>query len=196
MGNLKVVANYKYDTPVEMRNVFYFHGTEAEWENRQAIVDEMRSIYQNFSGDIVNNCQLYSCTVYDLNEPEAPGAEVTFTSGVLTFTNSGEMLPQQVALLLSFKSQTSKPNRARKYIGGFGEGNLVDGVWYSTLITHANSFCADLLDIGSALSLDVNFATLGYQTGDPPSLVMQTLTDYKVSSIPATQRRRRPGVGS
>lgn len=195
MGTLKVVAKIRWDTPVEGRNVFYFHGNDALMSNKQAIADGLRSAYARMTADIANNVQLYACDFYDLALPEEPGMEQTFTSGVLTGTNGGELLPQQVALLVSFRAQANKPNRARKYLGGFSEGNLVDGVWYSTLLTHAGQFATDMLGFSALTSLDCDFATYGAQTGTPPTYVLRTLDTYKVSAIPVVQRRRRPGVG-
>lgn len=184
----------------EIRNVFYYttmddEPTDAEWQD---ICDEIR-------GDVVAEIQGTLCdeyTWYGINRRRVDLAGLLSfdevpTAGDVTGDVANDSLPTQIAMLLSVKGTTTKPNRARTYMGGFSELAVVD----SLVIAGIRSNCEDFIDMQSVLNA-AGTNELQRVAAEWNSSHTQVVDSNIISGsasvcsiVPATQRRRRIGVG-
>jgi len=190
----------------EIRNIFYYETAQTDLSTAQLqeLADDIRDVYVA-SGIVphrTNDWQLYGITIRRIDAAGYPGIDVGFTSGALVGAAASENIPTQVALLVHGVSYVQKPNRVRTYLGGYNEGGTVDGIWHAT--TQAVSL--DLVELLDTLTIDgqtwervtVQWAM---SNDDPPERLgyadsWNVIDTYFVSSVPATQRRRRIGVGT
>lgn len=181
----------------EFRNVFYFAGDDAVQGNAQDLGDFMRArIAARIGSTLVNDIVLYGFDVKDLADPGNPTIEYTFTSGTLTGTSTNDPLPSQVAALVTFIALAAKPNRKRFYIPGFSEGNIgPDGRWTPGTLNVMGLLADDINIVGTTLSLAI--AHVISRINRPTGVLVGSniLETKRLSEVPATQRRRRIGVG-
>jgi len=194
MGHLLVVAKQTlYNQAV--RNTFWFGGNDAVMANAQAICDGVRLAWAaNLASALANDWSLSAFDVYDKTIPSVPAVEILPTLGTLVGSSASEPLPTTVALLCSFKAQVAPPNRNRKYLAGFWNGQVVSGYFTTATSDAVQDWADDILALGTSLSLAIVMEVValdvdGTVTGGNP------LTSATPRRIPATQRRRRIGVG-
>ena len=123
-----------------------------------------------------------------------PGISVSPAPLPFSGTATGELLPQQVAALVSFTALTPRPNRGRKYFGGLTEVAWAGGAWGAGITTGLNNLATELLDMETLLGPGYNFRAwrarpLG--TWDLGGV----FTEAKTTPYAVVQRRRRPGTG-
>lgn len=194
MGHLLVVAKQRFHSQ-ECRNTFWFGGNDAIMANAQDIVDALHGAWNtNIKSNLAPQWSLYGYDVYDKTVPSVPGIEFIATSGVMDGTGSGDSLPTQIAMLVNFKAQVAPPNTNRKYLAGFLEAHTTNGLFNSAQVNNAAAWAADVLDIGTTTALAVVMEVValnldGTVNGGNP------LEYAIVREVPATQRRRRIGVG-
>lgn len=194
MGHLLVVAKQRLLSQ-EIRNTFWFGGNDAIMDNAQDIVDAMRAAWAtNLGAQLITDWTLYGFDVYDKTIPGVPGIEFIPTSGSLTGSNNTDSVATQIAMLVTFKAQVAPPNTNRKYLAGWGEGAMVDSLWQTAKTDLAAAWAADVLDIGTTTSLAIVMEVValnldGTVSGGNP------LEYALVRQVPATQRRRRIGIG-
>lgn len=181
----------------EIRNVFYYRvvGT-PDPANFQAYVDALDTAWKGAmqSGHV----GAYNQYGYDIKDAEIPGQPTAFivpTAGAWSGTASGEPVPAQIAGLVSFRSSTPPPNKGRKYLAGLGENALVNGRWGPTLLGFLEDWGNAVIEIDAGLGTDPDLAAVEL-TGSPP--IVTSSNEFTFSSAtdnPATQRRRRLGLG-
>lgn len=194
MGHLLVVAKQLLVNQ-ECRNTFWIGGNDAVMANAQAIIDALAAAWEdNLQAEFVDDWSLYAFDVYDKTIPSVPGIEYIPTGGGLTGATSNQPLPAQIAGLVTFKAQVTPPNTNRKYLCGFQVGHMAAGILNSTIVTKMEAWAADVLDIPTTTSLAI---TLEVVALNPDGTVngSNPLEYALVRSNPATQRRRRIGVG-
>jgi hypothetical protein len=197
MGTLKVVAKQTFLLQ-ELRNTFYFGGSDSTIANGQAIADGVRGAYAAGSGIFSDQWTLYAVDIYNMDTPGVPGVEFSFTSGTYSGALTAEPMPTQVAAIMNFQSQTTAPNRARKYIGGLASDRVADGLLITACITGLEDFADYLLDFASNISLTVNFGSVSTDpnvVGANPYLYNDMAT-RRINPVPGVQRSRRIGLGS
>jgi hypothetical protein len=194
MGHLLIVPKQQMYGQ-EMRNTLWFGGNDAIMDNAQALCDAIHDAWDdNIKQYLVGAWSLYGFDVYDKTIPSVPGIGFVPTAGTLQGTLAGEGMATQIALLVTFKAQVAPPNTNRKYLAGWGEELLANGLFTSTYTAAATAWADDILDIATTTSLAVvmEVVTLlqdGTVSGGNP-------LEYALAkNVPATQRRRRIGVG-
>jgi hypothetical protein len=193
-----VTANQAFRNQ-EVKNVFYYQTTAAlDDDQKQEVVDTMRNWWATLDGaiDLVNDYELLSATIRYMTLPDYPGEVWVPTSGTFTGSTATPGIANQIALLISFKANTPKPRRARTYLTGFANTAITDaGFWTSSHITAAGVFG------NASLSIAVTGDTLQrvavqLDPDDGSVALANDLTTVLVRSNPATQRRRRIGIGA
>ena len=180
-------------------NVYYYEtnvalgGSDAV-EIADAIVDAY--VDNNLDDDMVNEWAFAGIELRRVDIADQPALEVAPTGGSHAGLSTAEMLPLQVALLVSGTALTVFPRRVRTYLGGFSETNTGNGLWGAPVQGRALDFIEQIHTItGTAFS--ANRVAVSFPT-DPPSPVVNDWNEieaYSTSAVPATQRRRRIGVG-
>ena len=195
MAIVRCVLHGKYDWGDETRNVFHFGGDDAIVANGQTILDSLLDILMLTDTRFVEEYAFTGATFYDEAAPGVPGTFITPTGGDVAGTSTSDPLPGQVALLLNFWAVTVRPNRKRTYLAGQSEGGIIDGLWSSAVKTYWDAQLALLLDFDTESGIDArlgSYAELGASPGTP---TLNYVTQSRMETIPATQRRRRRGTG-
>lgn len=195
---LRIVAKQRYLNQ-ECRNVFYVGGQDAtDYTNAQAIVDYFTSTWDtNMAGGLMDSWTLYEFDVQQVTTANQPVLQYQPTGGAIVGDNtSADELPTQIASLLSFRCPTARPNRSRKYLTGFPETSMTQGLWIASHVALVEAFATDLLDIGAGTSLDLDLVVVRLSSTAPYIVSLQnTLTNFVVPNIPVVQRSRRIGSG-
>lgn len=184
----------------EVRNIYYYETitgdpTSAEWQD---IADEIRV---DFTGDI-NDDQSDSWSFYAIEYRKVDVAgllsvEVFPTAGDLAGVNANNEVPTQIALLVSVKGTTIKPNRARTYLAGFTIAGLTDSIWGANIL----AACELFIDLQSVLNAagtnELQRVSAQWNSSHTQVIAHNNIaaSASKGSLVPATQRRRRIGVG-
>jgi len=101
----------------------------------------------------------------------------------------------QVAALISWAAGDVRPNRGRTYLAGLNSENVTDdGLWGTGLQSALNSFAQALLDMSSIGAL-IDLVIRGKDPAGGSDPIQHEIESFVVRNVPATQRRRRLGVG-
>lgn len=184
----------------QVRNVFYYEEvtgtpTNTEWQD---IVDEIRAEWiSNMQAVIVNDYSFDGIDYRRVDDAGYPSFSKTPTSGSAVGTVTTDPCATQVAMLVSVKGNTPAPNRARSYLAGFGQGALVNSVFVSTPVAAAEAFIDFQSVLNAAGTNELQRVSARWNsTHTLVSAVNNIASAAAVASlIPATQRRRRIGVG-
>lgn len=182
----------------QVRNIYYVAGGDALYANAQDIGDAIRAAYNaELIAHMDNALTWYGFDAKELDVVTNPWIEHTFTSGDLVGANADLPLPTTVAALVTWLAFTARPNRKRSYIPGITNGRVQQsGLWTTALVDDLNAFGELLIDLPTTTSLAIAFviARVNRETG---VLVGSNILEaVRASNIPATQRRRRIGVGA
>jgi hypothetical protein len=151
----------------------------------------------SIAGELTTDLTFREVYVTDLTTQTSP--TVTVTTGLpLNGTLSGDPVPNNVALCLSFRSSgRGRSSRGRNYISGFPEG-YVSGNDIDTTLADALVVAYEELKDAATFTDDWTWIVYSrFQNGNarPEALIAPVdavvLTDYTVDS----QRRRLPGRG-
>lgn len=196
MPDGQIVFNQRWQGQ-EMRNVTTWSNLPTDLTEAQSLADAIR---QTFSvnappAEWHNGWTLYSLTfVYNDSAPIF-SIELPFTLGAFTGGNAGDPLPAQIAQLVSLKYIGPPPNRGRIYFAGGVENSLSGGQF-----TVGNvSIRVDLVQAwadGVAFSGGSAFLRIGRKNEFGILTLSSPVNSVIGEPIPATQRRRRVGVGT
>lgn len=184
----------------EMRNTFYYvtsvgEPSSSEWQD---IVDEIRGDLVAFGTGKFNDRFIWrgiSRRRVDvaglLSFNEVP------TAGNFVGTNATDPLPTQIALLISNKGTTTKPNRARTYIGGLLETHVVESLFDVTVRSDAETLIDNQSNLNSGGTNPLSRVAAQWNSSHTQVIATNDLSGAAsvASIVPATQRRRRIGVG-
>lgn len=184
----------------QMMNVLHYDVNAAlssndalEWAEafRDAYIDTSMTL------EFADDWSFDGCEFRRVDLADQPSILVAPPSGSLAGGNSAQVLPTQVALLVSSTAFTEFPRRARMYLPGLTESSVANSIWGANPQGRALQFAEAILEmVGTAWSAD-RVAVRYADEGDGPAVVaFNRLTANSVSPVPATQRRRRIGVGS
>lgn len=184
----------------EIRNIFYYETevgdpSTAEWVD---IVDEIRADYN--AELLTQLSEEFTFRAIDYRKVDIAGLlsfEAIPTSGDWAGEVTVDSLPTQIALLVSVKGVTTKPNRARTYLAGFTEAAATNSIFTSSPLGAAEDF----IDLQSVLN-GAGTNPLQRVSAQWNSSHTQVIASNNIagsagvaSQVPATQRRRRIGVG-
>lgn len=184
----------------EVRNTFYYgtsvgHPSDSEWGD---IADEIRAdLSAQWRAHCVNDWEFYAIDARRVDLPGYLAREFIPTGGVLQGTSAVDSVPTQVACLARNKGTTTKPNRARVYLAGMDESKVVDSLFTSSLLQAAEA----LIDLQSNLNTGgtnpLFRVSAQWNTNHTQVLLDNDISGAATvaSQVPATQRRRRIGVG-
>lgn len=180
----------------EVRTVAYYDGVGLASAVGQDITDDWRDYFNtHLRGQLVEEWAFYGGLVRLVSSPGQPSIEFTPTAGAVVGALSADPLPTQVAGLVSYRAESGRPNQARDYFCGFGEGssNVTGQINASTL--------SAMVDMGAAtLEVTVGITPLprvSAEWNDNRTQVVESnaLSVVRASNVWATQRRRRLFVG-
>lgn len=185
----------------EVRNIYYYetitgNPSASEWQD---ICDEIRSDFATTIGasTFSNNWKFWGIDYRQVDTAGLPSFSVLPTSGDLDGTNANDDLPTQIALLVTAKANVTKPNRVRTYYCGFTEENTTDGLWGATIRGLVEDFFDDQTVLNAAGTNELQRVSAQWNTGHTAVVAYNNVAAApgKASEVPATQRRRRIGVG-
>lgn len=184
----------------ECRNVYYYETTVgnpsvSEWQD---IVDEIRAEYvSELQTSLSTDWQFYALDYRIVDTAGLLTFEAVPTAGPVVGSSAGEDVATQVAMLVSVKGITTKPNRARTYLAGMVSAAHANSIWGSITLGHGEDF----VDFQSALNTGgtnpLQRVAAQWNTSHTQVIVTNNIAGQAsvASPVPATQRRRRIGVG-
>lgn len=184
----------------EIRNVFYYETTageptDAEWQD---IVDEIRADYLSEIPTLLSDEYVF----YGIDRRRVDIAGLLSfdevpTLGDWTGGATAESVATQVAMLISVKGTTVKPNRARTYLGGMSIGSLLDSLVTAGSRSAAEGFIDMQSVLNSAGTNELQRVAAQWNVNHTLVSVTNNIAGAasRASIVPATQRRRRIGVG-
>jgi hypothetical protein len=184
----------------EVRNTFYYETTagepdDAEWQD---ICDEIRGDFVDVgAGSFVDSWAWYGIDRRRVDIAGLLSFREVPTAGTLVGTNGNDSVATQVALLISNKGTTVKPNRARSYMCGMTDTNLVDSLWLAPALADMEELI-DLQSDQNAIGTNpLQRVAAQWNNGHTQVVDHNDLSGAPSvgSIVPATQRRRRIGVG-
>jgi hypothetical protein len=184
----------------QIRNVFYYETQvgepgPGEWVD---IVDEIRADFiAEMAQRVVEEYSFYAIEYREVDSPGLPSFEVPPTAGDALGTDPGDPLPTQVAMLVSVKGTTTKPRNARSYLAGLSVSETEDGIFGTGARGDAEAF----IDLNSVLNAGgtnpLQRVAVQWNQNHTEVTVWNNIAGSaaRASVVPATQRRRRIGVG-
>ena len=200
MSDIYMVTHKMRFHQQECRNVYYYETqtaqpTSAEWLD---IADEIRADYiAEMVGHLVPEWEFYGINYRIVSTAGLLSFDKVPTLGDAPGTRGEDSVATQISLLVSVKGTTTKPNRARTYLCGFGEGTMDDSLFNSSPRGDSETFI-DLQSVLNGAGANVlQRVAVQWNVGHTLVTVWNNIAgDASVASIvPATQRRRRIGVG-
>jgi hypothetical protein len=184
----------------EIRNTFYYDTTVGEPSNAewQDVADEIRADFVAQIAGVLS--QDYSLHGIDRRRVDLAGLlsiPQTFTAGPMAGSVATDPTPTQIALLVSNKGVTTKPNRARTYLAGWTDASIQDSLFLATMTGPSEAF----IDLQSNLNTGginpLSRVAAQWNSSHTQVIVTNDLSGAAsvASVVPATQRRRRIGVG-
>lgn len=184
----------------ECRNIYYFetitgNPSNSEWQD---IVDEIRGDFDTLLKTyLVPEWAFYGIDYRQVDTAGLPSFSAVPTAGELVGVSGQDSVATQVALLVSAKANTTKPNRVRTYLCGFNESHITDSLWLSNIRGHCEDFAVLQTTLNAAGTNELQRVSVTWNSGHTQ------VVDYNnvaaavpvASEVPATQRRRRIGVG-
>lgn len=181
-------------------NVFYYQTTDTlDSSQLQEVADDIRTAWATFdaSAGLAADWMLTGATFRQVDVPNLPEVTVTPLAGPLVGSAASQPMATQVALLVRGQANSPFPRRVRTYLAGLTEGALDDGIWNTTAAQAASQLIA--LDMDEIVAGNDQLERVSVRLGDEGSgeqvVAFNRVTFYDVTQVPATQRRRRIGVG-
>ena len=182
-----------------IQNVLVFSNIPEDETGRQTFADALRFAWTTWiSGAHRSNNWQWTNVTFIYNE-DLPiySVDVDFTGGPVLGSNASNNLPLQTAMLAKTGIVGPPPNRGRVYFGGMCADQLDDLVnWDDGIMSATQDFLDDCVNgiaytggAGTAFLRIARRSSAGVITSSNP---VETVT---MDPVPATQRRRRQGVG-
>lgn len=187
------VILFGFNGTIEVVNNFCYNADEATILSSQAedLVQAFRATAEDlYRATFSNAFEIVEYRVRQLPTPTQFGDfSITPTGGTLT----GDVLPPQVSGLLSWKTdQLGKRHRGRTYLPPANEASVTAGVFTAAYQSAVNDFRDAAIVIGDGI--ETALYSLHVWSDEDQAARPVTAGIFKLS--PATQRRRRAGVGS
>lgn len=184
----------------EVRNIFYYETTvgepsDSEWVD---IADEIRADLDTYwKTGSPPEWEYYAIEARRVDTAGLLSREFVPTSGTLVGTSVDNALPTQIALLVSVKGTTTKPNRARSYLAGRVESVVVDSIFTVASANNAENYIDDMSVLNGAGTNPLQRVAAQWNSTHTVVTVTNNIAGNAsvASRVPATQRRRRIGVG-
>jgi len=184
----------------QVRNVFYYETTvgdptPAEWQD---IADEIRAdVLAELAPGHVDDWNFYAIDYRQVDVAGIPAFEVVPTAGTVVGASAVDPVPSQIALLVSVKAPVTKPNHARTYLAGWTEVHVVQGLFIASAKTEATDFIDLQSVLNSGGTNPLQRVSVQWNSSHTQVIASNNIAAAAsvASTVPATQRRRRIGVG-
>lgn len=180
---------------VVMVNRYHFDGIQTDLEAEQVgdkLVDQyITRLYPDMPAGVVFN----GYARRRVDAPDWPTITKGYSQGATGQNGETQALPPTDAVVVSWTGATQRPNRCRKYFGGYVESAQANGVWGVGVQARVDEFMADIKNMADLVDLEVAFVSFRLRTKVPYDYVANPVTDYQISPIVATMRSRRVGTG-
>lgn len=184
----------------EVRNVYYYetitgNPSGSEWQD---IVDEIRAEYVSYIvNKLISDWVFYGIDYREVSTAGLPSFSMVPTSGDIAGSSAEDSVATQVAMLISVKANTTAPNHVRTYLAGIDELSMVNSLWGSGVRASAEEFIdyQSVLNGGGTNVLQRVSARWNQDHTAVTSYNNVAGSAAVASQVPATQRRRRIGVG-
>ena len=199
MSIYQIVTKGRDSESNEFRNVHHyeFFSYVPTTVQLQEAIDAIDTAYKsNLQLQFDSGVEFYAYDVRRVDLGNLPTVEFQPTAAAWFGTAAGDRIPNQVAALCTWKAQTTFPRTTRSYLFPFGEGsNNAIGRWQTSTLTDIIDFGDDMLEL--VITGDLNADKQAVEYSGTPRIVSSAndVTEVVVTNKPATQRRRRPGVG-
>lgn len=183
----------------EIRNIYYYetitgNPSVSEWQD---ICDEIRADWFAAVAGMILEWAWYGIDYRQVDIAGLPSFSVVPTAGEVVGTSVNDGLPTQIAILVSAKENVTKPNRVRTYYGGVDETGVID----SLVAAGTRTAFENLFDLQSVLNAagtnELQRVSVVWNAGHTQVVDFNNVAGAAgvCSLVPATQRRRRIGVG-
>lgn len=194
---LRIVASFLWTDGNINQNVFnaVVTGGGGPWDDSDIADDAaawLTNMYGNLTTVVSDELDGNSVTVYKYDAIDDDWDEVFSQAWTWNPSHVGDQLPRGTAGLVNL--WTTDPDvQGKKYLPGFTEGNLTDGLYDAGLITQMLAFGADWL---APFVGGTSGATWTPGIWSVVGTVFKLAVDHiATSTIPAYQRRRKRNVG-
>ena len=176
-------------------NVYSIRTPNDGYEDAQDVVDYLGNAYNDHIKPGTHNTVAYvDCLVQPVAPAVMPGVVVVPSSFPFNGGEGGALLPLMNAAVINFSVLTAKPNRGRKFLGGFAGSQWTGVNWHVTLMNRLNDFATELVGMPDLLGPGYEYIAQG-KTAAGNFIYASAFTQYSIAPYARTQRRRRPGVG-
>jgi len=184
----------------EVRNIYYYDTqngdpSSSDWQDS---VDAVRSSYgSTIVTYMSNDWEFYAMEYRRVDTPGLPTFEVFPTAGDLSGGGGTDPLPAQIAMLVTVKTQATVPNKGRSYLAGFNEDSLDAGVLGTLELAQAESHIENISGLFAGGANGLHRVAAKWNSTHTQVIATNSLFGESAVAvaIPATQRRRRIGVG-
>jgi hypothetical protein len=192
---LRVAARHTFRSVDDMVNVFHCTTVTVPGPNTNAalladISEWVSRAYTSVQAHLQNDLVATDIAVFNVSD-DSPVGVVSWSGGYSGGTGSGQALPLAVAAL-ALISTTAKRTQGRLYLSGLGEGELNDSLWDATFVAAYAAMIDTIVD----LDTETNGFQHVYGVWKRSDGQMYAVSSIRIQTIPAYQRRRKPGRGS
>lgn len=150
------------------------------------------NMYANFVTSIADTCDGSQVQVYKYDALDDDWDEVGTDPWTWTPSNLDSELPRGVSALVNLKT-TDPDVSGKKYVGGWTEAGLTDGLWPALILSQLLSFGMDWYDPFVGGTSGASWAPGIWSVVD--TVFKLAGSTVIIPTIPAYQRRRKRGVG-
>lgn len=184
----------------QVRNIFYYETTEgdpstSEWTD---IVDEIRADYVTYMvTHMIAGWNFYAIDYRKVDVAGLPSFQAIPTAGTLVGSSGADSVATQIALLVAVKAAVTKPNHARTYLAGWHEGHILASLFSLVAMVAGENFIDEMTGLNAGGTNPLQRVAAQWNTSHTMVTVTNNIAGSasKASEVPATQRRRRLGVG-
>ena len=200
MTIFQIVAKARDTEASEFRNIHHysFFNYTPDSTQLQEAVDALDAAYKTeLQATYHDDIEFYAYDVRRVDIGNLPGIEYVPTAGTWFGTQGTDRMPNQMAALVTFKTQTDYPRSTRNYMFPFGESaNNALGRVTAATITQLTDWGEAILSLDITGGLDADKTAVEY--GGTPRAVtdFNDVNIVSTTNVWGTQRRRKPGVGS
>lgn len=184
----------------ECRNIYYYetitgNPSVAEWQD---VVDEIRGdVVAELLGTLSPRWAFYGIDYRQVDTPGLPSFSVVPTAGEIVGEAALDDVATQVALLVSAKANSVKPNRVRTYFSGLTEASVNLSMIEAGSKTVFEAFFDMQSVLNAAGTNELQRVSVAWNSSHTQVVDYNNVAGSAgvCSPVPATQRRRRIGVG-
>lgn len=175
----------------EWSNVFHFTKNGFTEADMQSLADDIDDYVGNYwLASMSNGCGYIATDVYDIRTSTGPIVSANAESGPGTVSDEEESIGLAVVVTLRTATR-GRTGRGRKYVAGFGAGNITDGSWTESTATDAKAFVDNVAATGVSAGWTHVIRCIQVDGVPLTEAVTRPVTSTEVRSLkPGTQRRR------